>query len=70
LSDAYISNENWSDHLSHFTVNVLRDNIRQEARVVIKYYDAVAILCRRLVNEIKLERVLSSVAIKDLGKGL
>ena len=59
LSDAYISNENWNDCLRHFAVSVMGDNIRQEARVVIKYYNAVAILCRRIVKEIKLERVLS-----------
>jgi hypothetical protein len=56
LSDVYISNENWNDCLRHFAVSVMGDNIRQEARVVIKYYNAVAIFCRRVVNELKLER--------------
>jgi hypothetical protein len=51
-------------------MSLMEDNIRKEARVIIKYYNAVAILCWRVVNEVKLERVLRSVVIKDLGKGL
>lgn len=56
LSDVYISNESWNDCLRHFTMSVMGDNIRQEARCVIKYYSAVAIFCRRVVNELNLER--------------
>jgi hypothetical protein len=57
-------NQNWNDCSRHFAVSVMG------ARVVIKYYNAVAIFCKRVVKEVKLERVLNSVLMKDLGKGL
>ena len=61
LSDVFVANDTWNETVRTFAASVIGENVRQEARSVVKYFNAIAIFCRKIVNEIQLEKKSSEL---------